>query len=238
MKRFEIKNIIAITAILLNSCVAYYPQVVDIPLIKGKGDLRINAGIFLAPDFYGNFDTQVFENKEEVKVWPGVFGEHVTVSCGLTDILSIQGYTSVDFASRFHLQGALGAYHAFENKTVIEIYSGCGYGNGYIATRDDYYLPFSQFNIGKTGIGESRIDYGLGLKGGYLFCNFDNWAGQEIVHKKDGWIIEPSVFFRIGAKRVKYCIMANYLWTKTINDGYYFPLSVGMGVNLHFGKVQ
>ena len=144
--------------------------------------------------------------------------------------------------SRIHLQGALGVYKAFENNTVVESYSGFGYGIGYWGTlfnngRDDYYLAFTQFNIGKTNMGAKRMDYGLGLKGGYLKINsVYNW--EETIYKKDGWIIEPSLFFRFGGKRVKFCTKVNYLWTNSIVDQYYFPLSVSMGVNLHLGKVS
>ena len=234
------KHFFVAALILLNGCVAYYPQVVDIPLIKDKNDLRINAGLFVVPDINGNFDNQVYENENDMTESFGLLGMHITATGGVTDFLSVQGYASIDFAARFHLQAALGAYHAFENKMVMEIYGGCGYGNGYMnslfTVRDNYLLPFSQFNIGKSGIGSANIDYGLGFKGGYLFCNFDNRFNQTVIHKKDGWIIEPSAFFRIGGKRAKYCRMVNYMWTKSVSDDYYFPVNVGMSVNLNLGK--
>jgi hypothetical protein len=49
-------------------------------------------------------------------------------------------------------------------------------------------------------------------------------------------MVEPSVFFRLGGHRAKYNMKINYLWTKTIVDDYYFPISIGMGVNLNLGK--
>ena len=46
------KYLFAIAILLLSGCAAYYPQAVDIPLIRKKGDLRIDAGFFLAHDFH------------------------------------------------------------------------------------------------------------------------------------------------------------------------------------------
>ena len=244
MKHFKSKSkILSVTVIiLLNSCVAYYPQVVDIPLIKEKGDIRINAGCFVAPSFYENKNTEVDENEDEneTESWIGDFGVHGTISAGLTDALAFQGYLNFDMFSRIHLQVAFGTFHAFEDKTVIELYGGWGYGNGYMSTiyknRDDYNLPFAQFNIGKSGMDKLNIDYGLGIKSGYLFCNFSDRYNQGYIHKKDGWIFEPSIFFRFGGKKVKFNTMVNYLWTNTIVDEYYFPICVSFGANFTIGN--
>ena len=243
MKNLKIKFFIATTiVVLLNSCVAYYPQVVDIPLIKGKGDIRVNAGYFIAPSFSENINTRVDETEEAVDTWVGTAGIHSTVSAGITELMSFQGFLSFDATARIHLQVAFGVYNAFEDNTVIELYGGWGYGNGYMNTlfkiRDDYNMPFAQFNIGKSGMGKTNMDYGLGIKSGYLFCDFNNVYNQSYIHKKDGWIIEPSVFFRVGGRRVKFNATVNYLWTETIVNEYYFPINIGMGVNFTLGKIS
>ena len=239
MKPITSKHLIVVALMFLSSCVAYYPQVVDIPLITGKRDIRVDAGIFLAPNIHGSEANKNAGKNDDSTVYPlADAGVHASFSYGLTDILAIQAYFSFDAALRFHLQGALVAYHAFENKTVIEMYGGFGYGNGLInslaGTRDDYFLSFTQFNIGKVDQGSSHIDYGLGLKGGYIFCNFDNIWRQETIHKQNGWLIEPSVFFRFGGRKAKYCTKVNYLWTNTIEDDWYIPLCMSMVVNLNF----
>ena len=205
---------------MLNACIAYYPQVVDIPLIKEKGDLRIDAGVFSAPNLRGAGDG----------------GAHGTISYGLTNSLAIQSYACMDGASRVHLQGALGLFKGFENKTVIEMYGGYGYGSCYwsslFTARDNYQLVFSQFNIGKTDLGAAHIDYGLGLKGGYLFVKYEPEKDPQTIHQENGYIIEPSIFFRFGGRIVKFCTKVNYLWTKTVSDEYYLPLCISMGVNI------
>jgi hypothetical protein len=128
-----------------------------------------------------------------------------------------------------YLHGALGLFKGFENKTVMELYGGYGTGT---AIGGGYRLAFSQFNIGKTGLGRSNIDFGLGLKGGYIHgCYYDKDVNNQTYYQKNGWIVEPSVFFRFGGSKVKFCTKANYLWTNTISDGWYYPLSVSMGAN-------
>lgn len=211
----------------MNGCVAYYPQVVDIPLIKEKGDLRINVGGFFAP---GSHET-------------GDAGAHGTISAGLTNMLAIQAYGSFDIMARIHLQGAVGVFKGFENKTVIEWYGGYGYGNGFwtalAGPKNDYHLAFTQFNIGKSGLGAAHIDYGLGVKGGYLNGNYVDYsmpAESRTVDRKNGWMIEPSVFFRFGSRKVKFCTMVSYMWTQSTVAGYYFPVNIGMGVNFTLGN--
>jgi len=215
----------AIVIFLLSGCASYYPQVVDIPLIKEKGDIRLNAGAFMAPNF---------EDAANL-------GGHVTYSHGVTNVLAVQGYGSLDFMLRIHLQGALGLYKGFENNSVIEMYGGYGFGTGgmWNVQMDFYQLAFAQFNLGKYNQGKANIDYGLGLKGGYMYndySNYNNILNLPNIEKKYSWLIEPSVFFRIGGSRIKYNMTVNYFWASTIPEIYYFPISVGMGVNFKFGN--
>ena len=210
-------KITAIVLILLNGCAAYYPQMVDIPLIREKGDIRIDAGYFLAHNFDEN----------------GTAGVHGTFSAGLTNMVAIQGYINMDLLGRLHAQGASGLFKGLENNAVIELYGGYGIGAGH---DNNYSLAFSQFNVGKTDVGGANIDYGLGLKGGYLFCNYENSEEYQTIHQKNGCMFEPSLFFRVGGRRVKFCTKVNYLWTKTVSDVYYYPLSVSLGVNIYLRK--
>lgn len=55
----KLKLLSATVIILLNSCLSYYPQVVDIPLIKEKRDIKINAGYFYVP-FIEDDDIKIF----------------------------------------------------------------------------------------------------------------------------------------------------------------------------------
>jgi hypothetical protein len=116
----KIKFLTAIILLVLNGCVTYFPQSVDIPLIKEKGDYRLNAGAFIIPNV---------NPSEEVKNdLLTDMGLHATFSAGLTDILAVQAYLSFDALLRMYLHGALGLYKGFDNNNVIEMYGGLGYG--------------------------------------------------------------------------------------------------------------
>ena len=221
-------TLICITVLIaLNGCAAYYPQVVDAPLIKEKGDIRLNSGMFIAPG----------DSKS-------LTGGHATFSAGLTNMIAVQGYVSADFLSNGYAQGALGLFKAFDNNTVIELYSGYGVGGGDSQYEDNpyfknlnYHLPFAQFNIGKTNVGSLHIDYGLSLKGGYLYTKYEEYEEPEPFYK-EGWMFEPSLFFRLGGRRVKFSTKVNYQWNRVIEDEIYFPLSVSMGINFSLGKIS
>ena len=199
----------------------------DIPLIKNKGDIRLDVGSFLA-------------------MGDGVPlpGGQVTFSAGLTDIVAIQTYASVDIMRKAHLQGAMGLYKKIDNETVIELYNGYGFGIAY-HNKTNYHLAFSQFNIGKTGIGAKKnIDYGLGLKGGYLFAG--NYVGYKEYenytvffndfYQENAWMFEPSIFYRIGGRKASLSMRVNYLFTKKEDNVYYFPFSMSLGLNYSLGK--
>ena len=81
MKRIHLKTkVFQITVLLvLTGCTTsayYHPQVVDIPLIKEKGDIRLNAGYFMSPSFHGGSNS----------------GAHATFSIGLSNMVASQTY--------------------------------------------------------------------------------------------------------------------------------------------------
>jgi hypothetical protein len=90
-----LRFVIVAISILLSGCAAYYPQVVDVPLIKGKGDVRTDIGAFLIPDP----DYTLRNQKEPI----AVVGLHSTVTAGLTDNLAEFKYhrQRMDFAFLF-----------------------------------------------------------------------------------------------------------------------------------------
>ncbi|MCL2683477.1 MAG: hypothetical protein FWE63_08395 [Bacteroidales bacterium] len=211
MKRIK-TYIILILPIALNSCVAYYPQVVDIPLIEKKGDLRINAGLATPASF---------------------LSAHGTVSYGLTNTIATQVYGSIDLYSRYNIQGAVGYFKKLKSENIIELYGGYGYGNSF-DFGDEYFnnhLVFAQFNIGKTNQGKLNLDYGFSLKGGHLYVDYIKpWC---IPRSASGLMLEPSAFFRFGSERMKVGFQFNYLYTKIVEDIHYLPFSVGMSVNFN-----
>jgi len=233
MKKYLLK-ISVIILLLFNSCIAryHYPKSVDIPLIKNKGDIRLDIGGFVVHDL----------------VESALPGGQVTFSAGLTNIVAIQTHVSVDAVDKIHLQGAMGLYKKIDNKTVIELYNGYGYGFYNVHNNDNtnkYHLTFSQLNIGRTDIeigAKKYIDYGLGLKGGHIFVDNADYENAEFeyffkkFYKENVWMFEPSIFFRFGGRKAKVYTRVNYNITKKEIDVIYIPLSISAGVNFSFGK--
>jgi len=214
MERIIIRYLITLTLALQIGCIAYYPQMVDIPLIEEEDDLRIDIGISL-------------------------MGGHGTVSYGLTDKIAVQAYGNINMLVRFDIQGAIGTYKWFEeHSTGMELYCGYGYGNSLFgmdeAAFGNYHLAFTQFNIGKVEVGALGVDFGLGLKGGYLFGNFVDRADLTTIHKNDGFIFEPTIFFRILGNDVKYCIKANYVFPISINKKHSIFSPINIGISRQF----
>ena len=118
------------------------------------------------------------------------------------------------------------------------MYGGYGFGIGGLRYEliDSYDLCFMQFNIGKTGVGNGNLNYGLGLKGGYVFNDYEEYNFAYKIPKNNTWIIEPSVFIRFGGKKAKMNIMVNYMWADNIPKSFYFPVNVGIGLNYKFGN--
>ncbi|MCL2072463.1 MAG: hypothetical protein FWH18_00925 [Marinilabiliaceae bacterium] len=227
MNKLILKSILGLAILHFAGCASYHPQAVDIPLIKEKGDMRINAGASV----YHDLSNSTF------------MGLHGTFSGGITDFLAVQTYLNLDGLLGCHWQGALGIFKGLENNVVMELYGGGGFCRGLFDNEEEkmnqYQFVFSQFNIGKTNVGNSNLDFGLGLKGAFL-NNRENYHIELIdtykVHKKYCWTIEPSAFLRFGGNRAKFNTMINYLWTDNVAKSYYFPLGISFGVNFKLGK--
>ena len=116
-------------SMMMTSCCVYQPQTIDIPLIKKKNDLRIDAGISFVPTV------------------------HATISYGLTNKIAIQAFGSTGSTDRRYFQLASGIYKDFGNRRVMELYGGfgSGYGNAYKDANPgriygNYQLYFLQYN--------------------------------------------------------------------------------------------
>jgi len=143
-----------LASIDMTSCIVYHPNLVDIPLISKKHELRIDAGVSVIPS------------------------ANATISYELTKKFSVQTYGSFGSDERYFLQGALGYYKDLGNRNIMEIYNGFGYGYGSAYKEanpgylyGDYHVYFSQFNLGKVNDNFAHMDYGIGVKAGFLHSN-------------------------------------------------------------------
>jgi hypothetical protein len=211
---------------MMTSCIIYHPQMADIPLIAKKGDVRIDAGISIIPS------------------------AHATVSYGLTDKITIQGFGSIGEDEKYYLQGATGIYKNINESRVLEAYAGFGYGHGKTFHGGDngrlygnYQLYFGQFNFGKISRESSNFESGIGIKAGYLHSNltdenYYDWVPENGPNRKihdDSFLFEPAAFIRMGGKKVKFSIKLGgtyiHKFTHTDKDFPYGTLNLGLGIN-------
>lgn len=212
---------------MMTSCVVYNPQTTDIPLIKGKNDLRIDAGISFVPS------------------------AHATISYGLTNKIAIQAFGSVGSDERKYFHIAPGIWKNFGNRTVMELYGGFGYGYG-DAYRDacpgdlygNYQLYFLQYNWGKYYTESGNIDFGFGIKTGYFHSDLTDHnyygCGQPesadfVNYREHSILLEPMAVFRVGGDKVKFSLKAGYCHIfKLANPDNFIPaakFNVGLGIN-------
>jgi hypothetical protein len=217
------KNMIQIAAIMLIaagglvSC-TYYPRLTGIPLIKEKGDTMIEGGITV--------------------VVPNIY---MSASYGMSDKISIQTAVSAN-SYNCYLHGAAGLYKKVrQDRNVIELYCGFGYGAGNQNTAvtsvyqsGNYQVYFAQFNYGNIGKKVGNFESGFGIKLGYLHTNMnvtaEFYSGLE--HQR-GLFIEPTGFFRFGGPKWKFNAAFAYGKWFQISDNteiYTFPINIGIGV--------
>lgn len=216
---------------LMTSCLIYTSNTTDIPLISKKNDLRLDASVSLIASL------------------------NATVSYGLTDKIALQTYGSIGSSERQYIQGAVGYYKKIGNDKIIEVYGGFGYGNGKVYYDNahpshligDYKSYFMQLNCGKINGRFAHMEYGFGVKAGFLNSNLTEENYYELVyprtdpnlqHKDNILFVEPVGFIRLGGEKLKFNIKLGSCWMNKYsydNSSFpYSPLNFGIGLNYKF----
>lgn len=230
----------AMASLVMTSCVAYRPQVAQLPLIHEKGELQVNGSIGLS-----------------APLGDGYLG--ATATYGATDWLAVQGHVNWTGDKGAFGQASVGAYKAWK-KAVLEGYVGYGFGgNRWESNSSDenthivisrFHLPFGQLNFGWAGLAKGHIDIGVGLKGGCIFPDiydekiYANSGQHQIRTNKDPiGLLEPQIFFRAGGKHLKWTLDVGYsqLWStsadKAVFSGtsaVYMPFTITTGISYDF----
>jgi len=187
------------------------------------------ASLFLLTLFSGCFyhphssDIPLISEKGEVRVDGGISlipTAHATISYGLTNKIAIQAYASKGNDKNNYLQALTG---------------GKLFGS--------YQLYFGQFNYGKIRDENSKIEYALSIKAGYLTANLtaNNYFEPPTSNfelKDNNLLVEPSGLIRFGGNKFKLGLKLgyNYLY-KFNNQDLYIPYSrfnFGLGLNYNF----
>jgi len=210
---------------------------VDIPLIKEKNDLRLDAGL------------------------EGLASFHSTVSYGATKFIAIQLYG--DFAldyilgaeegyqnQRFYIQGSTGLFHKIGEHSVIELYGGAGHGemdDKQHSLNGTYNVGFGQINygrclfLGRDNSRRAQMEYGIGLKiGNILSDNKLNKYEMTYYFNDKGVLFEPILMIRFGGERFKTSLRLAgcKIWNYYSANSYYsmpysfFNFGIGFNVNL------
>ncbi len=220
-------SLVVLMILVITSC-AYYPHLMDVPLINKKGDTRLEGGL--------------------TAVVPSA---HITITHGLTDKIAVQAAGSIGGNGTYGVQGAAGIFKNLQTLKVVEIYGGFsyGYGEDYKDSNPgnlygNYQVYFAQVNYGKiTGRLNKNMNYGVGIKLGYLhtsmtdrnFYEYYSEIGPYHVYKDTGLLIEPVFFLRFGGEKLKFQLMAGGCWifkfTHTDKKLPFCPINIGVGVS-------
>jgi hypothetical protein len=224
---------------LLSVSCSYKPQLATIPLLEEKGDLQLDGAIS-----------------------PLTLSVSTTASYAITNHFAAQIFGDIGINNMIYGQGALGYFNRFNNRLVIESYSG--FGGGYSSVYRDaepsrckgnYYLGFTQKKKKKRVNNRLwRFDYGAGVKIGYLFHDVTishsvlipdseyEWMTVISYHKISSTVIEPNIFVRIGGERLKFSFQGNYCffhqWNHKDELLYDFPINVGLGISYRFSTIR
>jgi len=212
--------------LFLTACCVYQPQPTDIPLIRHKNDIRVDAGISTMP------------------------GIHTTVSYGLTKKLAVQAFGSLGSDKGKYFQIAPGIYKAYENRRILELYGGfgAGYGDAYKDANPghlygSYQLYFMQGNVGKYSNKSGHFECGIGIKTGILhtiltdhnYYNSGTETGPFTQSKENSILIEPMAFLRVGGEKVKFSFkIGGCKIFKLTHPDMYIPtsnLNIGLGIS-------
>lgn len=234
MKKHVIYSMIVICG-LTTSC-TYYPRLTGIPLIKEKGDTRIEGGV-------------------------GVFSQsaQVSVAHGATENIAFHLAASIDpygpqGSSGLYTQGAIGYYKNFQDRRVMEMYGGLALGRSEAHNAErgtvfgNYQMYFAQFNIGNIEQKKANMEYGFGLKSGILSSKMTDaeYFGYDYpqnkpypVYRLNGIVAEPTFFLRFGGEKLKFFTSLGYsLYYQMNNTDQWLPASApnfGLGISYSFG---
>ncbi len=234
--KYKIVLIIHLITIILPSCILY-PNIIDVPLIKEKNDLRIDAGASLAAT------------------------AHATVSYGLTKKIAVQGFSSIGVDKVHYLQGAVGYFKNMNNKFIMELYTGFGSGYGDASKSSkpgdlvgNYHLGFAQIDFGKANTRIAHLDYGIAFKAGFLRTNlndrnyydiysteenFDNYIYPKLID--NSFLFQPTAFARIGGEKLKLGLNVSSVWIYKFTNrnkilpvnNFNFGLSINYNINVN-----
>ena len=219
---------------LTTSCsYSYYPRLIGIPLIKEKGDTRVEGGITFMPATV------------QASVSHGVTEKIAVQVAGTANAIPASVF---DTDGQFYGHGAIGFYKKIKDHYITELYGGFAYGQvGSTATffkgtteSGNYQMYFTQFNFGNIEKKPSNLELGFGLKLGYMHS--DMRIVSELYDKEyniNGIFVEPTLLMRRGGPKWKFHVALGACWLFQLTNTpgiAWWPVNFGIGVSYLFGK--
>lgn len=218
--------------LFLFGCIAH-PQMADLPLARERGELQLGAGL------------------------AGSGTLHASASYAPTRWLAVQAFGSSNpYGQNSYIQGAAGYFRPISEKGSWELYAGYGQGSGKArdasgpgGERGTYRMGYLQGNIGRRNTAFAHADFGMGIKAGILWADWNKNDNYEIDgvytdvdqdFKRNYFVCEPQGMLRIGGKRLKFSAQMGIGWafplTGSLNPRLrYAPINLGLGASYRIG---
>lgn len=225
----------AVIATTITSCSVYHPQMVDVPLLNHKGDGHVDLGMSMQ--------------------WLGVPTSaelNLSASYAPTDWLALQAAGVYDMSKTGFAQAAVGTYIPWE-KFVVEGYVGGGAGYAYSGTEAEengeeyvegsYSMAFAQIDLGWVSLLSGHLDFGAGVKGGFLFPSFTDYGKVVSMQRTQQrytdthTFLEPQVMLRVGGEHLKVVgrvALTDVFCKDEAAQFVYSPVGVSLGLNYRF----
>lgn len=240
MKKSFLKPVVCaffgLAVALFSSCSVYQPAITSVPLLKQKGEVMIEGAMafpfFAAPSM------------------------NLTVSAAPFDHVSVQAFGDFTDENNAYAQGAVGLFFPSENRTVLELYVGGGYGMSGVrwdfsdvsrrdvgsydvfpyADHGTYGTVFGQLNYGVRDLGP--VDMGFGVKVGGLYPSLSIFDQDQhryvLADTKTHLLVEPIFMFRVGGPKVKFSFEMGYTSISLRRPFSYARFSVSTGIQFRF----
>ncbi len=217
---------------MMESCYLYHPMMVDVPLLREKGELQVSGAAAI--------------NLSQM-------GFNATASWAPLNYAAVQGFGEVCTNGDYNLQGGRGTFWPLQNGWTTELYANAGTGYGSWEGSDHQGQPYEMWshyqiyalqpNFGRVG---KHFDFGVGAKCG-LLNNSTTYTGRwgqsgeqehEYYPNEQHLLLEPVAMIRFGWEHTKINLKVGYTYITGEDDHTrhfrYSSLNVGLGVTYKF----
>lgn len=235
-----------LVAVLFSSCSHYYyaPNTANIPMLREKGDVRLNF------NFYGTDEAEGGELQAAVAT-----GKRTGLMFNLLSASSHGGLfqseaymsTTPPSGSGTYVELGYGFFAPIpKSKWVFETYAGVGTGkvSNWYSENEKSKLGFTKIFV-QPSLGWRTKYFELGISNRFAFASMrvkesTNHVNQDVQYIKDhksAILLEPSFLIRFGLKHVK--ISANYTHSGNMSHNWQQETTgISVGLSIPFNMLE